>query len=187
MILMSTKCLLLLICIFDGQDKKNQFYGGSKIKDHMKCGNMTDDLLCGSPHVDSRGRGVRSFCDGEIHPNPTTIQLHAIGSFLCLTNNEQTYNHLLNTIKHFRNRFVKHLSQLIYLYLFSVTRVLKVNKSKAPGASRLLVIHDRDVCQGAVLREDVPQISLCGVQAQTKHSQATVWIWICLQFKYIKV
>lgn len=89
---------------------------------------------------------MRSFCDREVYPNSPPIQLHAIGSFLCL---------------------------------FSIICVLEVNKGKAPGAPRLLVIHDRDIRQGAVFREDFPQISLCGVQAQAKHSQATVGIWIC--------
>lgn len=61
----------------------------------MKCGNMNentqygpDGLLRGSAHVDSGGWGVRSFCDGEVYPDPTTIQLHAIGSFLCLAANK---------------------------------------------------------------------------------------------------
>lgn len=101
--------------------------------------------ICGPAHVDSRGWGVRSLCDGEVHPDPTTIQLHAIGSLLCL---------------------------------FGILFVLKVNKRKAPGAPRLLVIHNTDIRQGAVFREDFPQIPLCGVQAQPKHAQATVWIWI---------
>ncbi len=74
------------------------------------------------------------------------------------------------------------LCPLKLLYLFSVIFVLEVNKRKAPGAPRLLVIHNADIRQGAVFREDFPQVPLCGVQAQAKHSQATVWIWISLQF-----
>lgn len=66
------------------------------------------------------------------------------------------------------------------LYLFGVISVLKVNKRKAPGAPRLLVIYDRDVCQRAIFREDVPQVPLRGVQAQAKNSKANVWIRICL-------
>lgn len=88
---------------------------------------------------------MRSFCNGEVHPDPSPIQLHAVGSFLCL---------------------------------FSVIFVLEVNESEAPGAPRLLVVHNGDVRQRAVFREDFPQIPLCGVQAQAKHTQATVWIWI---------
>lgn len=69
---------------------------------------------------------------------------------------------------------------LVDLYLFGVISVLKVNKSKAPGSARLLVIYDRDVYQGAVFREDIPQVPLRGVQAQAKNSEAKVWIRICL-------
>ena len=66
-------------------------------------------------------------------------------------------------------------------YLFSIIGVLEVNESEAPGAPRLLVVHNRDVGQGAVFREDFPQISLCGVQAQAEYSNTTVWVWISLQ------
>lgn len=44
-------------------------------------------LLCRPAHVDSRGRSVGSFGDGEVHPDPTTIQLHTIGPILCLAVN----------------------------------------------------------------------------------------------------
>lgn len=88
---------------------------------------------------------MRSFCDGEVYPDPTPIQLHTIGSFPCL---------------------------------YSVIGVLKVNESKAPGAPGLLVIHNRDIRQGAIFREDFSQIPLCGIQAQPKHSNTTVWVWI---------
>lgn len=66
-------------------------------------------------------------------------------------------------------------------YLFSISCVLKVNKSKAPGAPGLLVVHDADIRQVPVFRENVPQVPLCGVQAQAKHSQASIWIWISLK------
>lgn len=88
---------------------------------------------------------MSSFCDGEVYSDPATVQLHAIGSFLCL---------------------------------FCVILALEVNKGKAPGAPRLLVIHNADICQGAIFREDISQIPLCGVQAQAKHSHAAVWVWI---------
>lgn len=67
-------------------------------------------------------------------------------------------------------------------YLFSISCVLKVNKSKAPRTPGLLVVHNANIRQGPVFREDVPQIPLCGVQAQAKHSQASIWIWISLKF-----
>lgn len=86
---------------------------------------------------------MRSLCDGEVYPDPTTVQFHAIGSLLCL---------------------------------FGIICVLEVNKGKAPGAPRLLVTHNADIRQGAVFGEDIPQIPLCGVQAQAKHSQAAVWV-----------
>lgn len=88
---------------------------------------------------------MRSFCDGEVHPDCTPVQLHAIGSLL---------------------------------RLFGIICVLEIHKSKAPGAPRLLVIHNGDILQGAVFGEDVPQIPLCGVQAQAKDSQAAIRIWI---------
>lgn len=65
-----------------------------------------------------------------------------------------------------------------FLCLFSVVFVLEVNKRKAPGAPRLLVVYNADIRQRAVFREDFPQVPLSGVQAQAKHSQATVWIRI---------
>lgn len=30
-------------------------------------------LLCGPAHVDARGWSVGSFCDGEVHPDPTAV------------------------------------------------------------------------------------------------------------------
>lgn len=123
---------------------------------------------------------MRSFCDGEVHPDPSSVQLHAVGSFFCLTVNKHI-NDLLRPRKQSNNRFNSSLCQLILSYLFSVIFVLKVNESEAPGSPRLLVIHNRDIRQGAIFRKDFPQIPLCGVQAQAKHSQATVWVWISLQ------
>lgn len=69
-----------------------------------------------------------------------------------------------------------------FLYLFSITVVLEVDKGEAPGAPWLLVIHNGDIRQRAVFREDIPQVPLCGVQAEAKHSHAAVWVWISLQF-----
>lgn len=77
-------------------------------------------------------------------------------------------------------QFAPFLCRVMRFYLFGVISVLKVNKSKASGSSGLLVIYDGDVCQGAIFREDVPQVPLRGVQAQAKHSQANVRIRICL-------
>lgn len=63
--------------------------------------------------------------------------------------------------------------------LFGIFSVLKVNKGKAPGASRLLIIHNADITQRAILGKDLPEVPLCGVQAQPEHSQAAVWVWVC--------
>ena len=68
-------------------------------------------------------------------------------------------------------------------HLFGIVCILEVNKGKAPGAPRLLVTHNADVRQGAVFGEDIPQIPLCGVQAQAKHSQAGVGVGISLQLE----
>lgn len=69
------------------------------------------------------------------------------------------------------------------MHLFCIFSGLEVDKGKTPGASRLLVIHNADITQRAKLGEDLPQVSLCGVQAQAKHSQAAVWVWVCLKMK----
>lgn len=94
---------------------------------------VSHGLLCRPTHVDSRGWSVRSFCDGEVHPYPTTIQFHSIGSFLCLTVNKHI-NYLLSPKKHSKMSFDMSIGQLMFSYLFSVIFVLKVNESEAPGS-----------------------------------------------------
>lgn len=44
----------------------------------------TTTTIGGPTHVDARGGGVWPLCDGVVHPDTTPIQLHAIGTFLCL-------------------------------------------------------------------------------------------------------
>lgn len=65
-------------------------------------------------------------------------------------------------------------------YLSGILIVLKVDKGKAPGATRLLVIDDVDVSQRTVLGEHLPKIPLRGVQTQAKHAEAVVRIRVGL-------
>lgn len=68
-------------------------------------------------------------------------------------------------------------------HLFGVIFVFEVDKGEASGAARLLVVDYADAGQGAIFGEDFSQVSLCGVQAQAKHTQATVRVRVCLQDK----
>lgn len=63
-------------------------------------------------------------------------------------------------------------------YFFWVLSVFKVDKRKSSWATRLLVVDNVDLTQWAIFRENVPQVSLSGVKAQTKHTQAGVWVWV---------
>ena len=56
----------------------------------MKTGASSSDSLCGAAHVDTRGGGVRPFRDGEVNPDPPSVQLHTVGSFLCLATKTTT-------------------------------------------------------------------------------------------------
>lgn len=104
-------------------------------------------------------------------------------SFACVINNTPLNPNVYESFTYFMNRSDKSLCQFLALYLFCVICVLKVDKGKAPGAPRLLVVYDTDICKGAILGEDFPQIPLCGVQTQAKHSQTAVWVWISLDHK----
>lgn len=53
--------------------------------------------------------------------------------------------------------------------LFGILKSLKVNKGKATGATCALVVHNIDPSQRTIARKHLPQVALCGVQAQTKH------------------
>lgn len=150
----------------------------SLFKNIFNYSTQRDCLLCGPAHVNSRCWGVRSFCDGEVHPDCTPVQLHAIGSLLRLKVN---INYTCSPRGYFKYRCGRRVYLLLFLYLFGIICVLEIHKSKAPGAPRLLVIHNGNILQGAVFGEDVPQIPLCGVQAQAKDSQAAIRIWISLQ------
>lgn len=55
--------------------------------------------------------------------------------------------------------------------LFGILQSLKVNKGEATGATRALVVHHIDPRQRTVARKHLPQVTLCGVQAQAKHPQ----------------
>lgn len=66
-------------------------------------------------------------------------------------------------------------------YLFGVVDALKVNKCESPGASSALVVDDVDAGEGSVAGEDLPQVALCGVETQAKHTKAGVGVWVGLQ------
>lgn len=66
------------------------------------------------------------------------------------------------------------------LSFLGIIYALKINKGKSSGAPRLLVIHDSHVGNGPVLRKNFSEISLCGVQAQTKYSKTAVGVRVCL-------
>ena len=66
-------------------------------------------------------------------------------------------------------------------HLFCVFSVLKVDEAEASGTAGLLVVDDADVCQRAVLGEDVSEVALRRVQAQTEDAQATVGVRVRLQ------
>lgn len=65
--------------------------------------------------------------------------------------------------------------------LFGILPVLKVDKGEATWAARLLVVDYGDAGKRAVFREHFSQVSLGGVQAQAKHTQATVGFRVCLR------
>lgn len=65
-----------------------------------------------------------------------------------------------------------------FLCLLGVLAVFKVDKGKASRPTRLLVIHDVDVTQRAIFRENLSQIPLSGVEAQSKHAQTVVGVWV---------
>lgn len=66
-------------------------------------------------------------------------------------------------------------------YLFGVLNSLKVNEGKATGAPRALVVHHIDPCQRTIARKHLSQVTLCGVQAQTKHPQTCAGIRVRLE------
>lgn len=66
-------------------------------------------------------------------------------------------------------------------YLFGILQSLKVNESKATGATRALVIHHIDPSQRTIARKHLPQVTLCSVQAQAKHPQTCAWVRVCLE------
>lgn len=63
--------------------------------------------------------------------------------------------------------------------LFGILKSLKVNEGKTTGATRALVVHHIDPCQRSVARKHLPQVTLCGVQAQAKHPQTRAGIRVC--------
>lgn len=68
-----------------------------------------------------------------------------------------------------------------YIYLFRIINSFEVNKSKAAGASRALVVHHIDPGQMAVARKHLPQVPLRRVQAQAKHSQTCAGVRVGLE------
>lgn len=78
--------------------------------------------------------------------------------------------HLTNKQNH------KHLP-----YLFGILKSLKVYEGKAAGATRALVIHHIDPSQRTISRKHLPQVTLCSVQAQAKHSQTCARVRVRLE------
>ena len=66
-------------------------------------------------------------------------------------------------------------------YLFGILESLEVNKGKATGAARALVVHHVDPRQRTVARKHLPQVALCGVQAQAKHPQTRAGVRVRLE------
>ena len=57
-------------------------------------------------------------------------------------------------------------------YLLGIINPLKVDESEASRATCALIVHHVDPRQRPVAAEHLPQVPLCGVQAQAKHPQA---------------
>lgn len=72
-------------------------------------------------------------------------------------------------------------------YLFGVLKPLEVNKREATGAAGALVVNYIDPRQGPIAWKHLPQVTLCGVQAQTKHPQTCAGIRVRLEGSTIKV
>lgn len=130
-------------------------------------------LLCRTSHVDSRCGGVGSFCNGEIYPDPSAIQFHTIGMFLCLNGNRILITPNDSPIKKSENFFC---SNLLW-----VLAVFKVDEGKASWPPRLLVIDNVDIAQRAIFGENISEIPLSGVQTQSKHTQTVIGVRVCLR------
>lgn len=66
-------------------------------------------------------------------------------------------------------------------YFLGILDVLKVDEGEPSGTPWLLIVHNGNVGNGAILGENLSQVSFCSVQTQPKHSKTTVWIRICLK------
>lgn len=93
---------------------------------------------------------------------------------------QKTNESLVSALKIIGRLTNKH-NHVHFPYLFGILKSLKVNEGKATGATRALVIHHIDPSQRTIARKHLPQVTLCSVQAQSKHPQTRARVRVCLE------